>query len=631
MCGFVAIAGEPRAGRERVVAGLDAIRHRGPDGDGIWHSPDHGVWLGHVRLAIIDVSPGGAQPMLSGDGRGAIAFNGEIYNYRELGRGLDVPLRSTSDTEVLVELLRQSGRGAISFLRGMFAFAYWDGEELLLVRDRLGIKPLYYSADSAQVIAGSEIGAVLAMRADRPRVDYAAIDDYLTYLYVPAPRTGLEGIRELLPGHLLRWRPGRGPIVERYWSVPRADPRSRLTPDELHDALEDSVRAHLVSDVPVGVFLSGGLDSSSLVALAAKHYSGRLRTFTITFGDEGRFLDERSFAREVATKYGTDHQEIPVRPDAADILPRMVAHFGQPFGNPTAVLSHALSRQTREHVKVALAGDGGDEVFGGYPRYQGVWAAEALRGVPSPLKRWIRQAFERSGPVAHARGVPLDRARRFLSSSDLPLDQMYFRWVTYQDDVRKSDLLVDRASMLAPSSHGSSFAFLARLRADLASDSMRDAAPLLDLSSFLPYNVLAYGDRMSMAHGLEVRVPLCDHVLVEKVAPLPLSRKLPGGIQKGLFRWAMRHDLSFRITTHRKVGFNPPISAWLRGPLAPALHEYLGDRAVRDRGLFSPRAVEGLRSRFAAGHGADGHILWSLLVLEEWLRWLDKQPYAGAP
>jgi asparagine synthase (glutamine-hydrolysing) len=453
------------------------------------------------------------------------------------------------------------------------------------------------------------------------RPDVRAIDDYLTYLYVPPPRTGIVGVQELPPGHRLRWRPGHEARVERYWSLPSALPARRLSGSELRAELSDAVASHLVSDVPIGVFLSGGIDSSSLVALASEHTRGRLKTFTIVFGSEGRHLDERVFARQVAERYGTDHLEIPVEPDVAAILPQMMTHFGQPFGNPTAVLTYALSRETRRHVKVALAGDGGDELLGGYPRYQGVLAAAALGRLPSSARTLLREALGSLLPSAPARGARVDRVRRFLEGSGDSPEGMYFRWVSYLDEKQRSELLLNGHATTGDADAGS-HDFLARIRSAFASRSMGDAAGLVDLQSFLPCNVLAYGDRMSMAHALEVRVPFCDHLLVERVAPLPLAAKMPAGVPKGLFRWAMRGDLPARVAVHRKVGFNPPISAWLRGPLRGLVGEYLDDSAVRSRGILAPEGVARLRKAFDEGRGEVGHVLWSLLVLEAWLRWL---------
>ncbi len=614
MCGFVALAGVDSP--ELVEAGVAALRHRGPDGEHVWRSNDGRVSMGHARLAILDLSSAADQPMVSRDGKAVLAYNGEVYNFAELVKRLDSPLRTHGDTEAILELLRRDGASAIESLRGMFAFAYWDGHELLLARDRLGIKPLYYVEKGGRLAAASELGALLAMRQVDPKPDLLAIGDYLSYLYVPPPRTGIQGCFELPPGHLLRWRPGDSVKIERYWRVPSVSLHAHVSPAEVRDVLGDAVRTHLVSDVPVGVFLSGGLDSSSLVALAAPHVQ-RLKTFTVTFGSEGAFLDERHFAREVAMRYATDHQEIEVSADAAAILPKLVSHFGQPFGNPTAVLSYALSEATRREVKVVLAGDGGDEVFAGYPRYQGFQLAQRMALIPPAIreraKRWVDHL-----PQAHARGARLDRIRRFLSGNDA--SETYLKWLTYFDEDAKSELSTSFASM------GRSY--LQNTVKDLASPFQPDHAPLLDLMTFLPHNVLRYGDRMSMAHGLEVRVPFCDHLLVERIAPLPLARKMPFGMKKGLFRWAMRGLLPLSVSVHKKVGFNPPISQWLTGSLRDAVFEYLSDASIRQRGILRPQTVQSLLKQFFAGAGELGHPVWMLLVLEAWLRWLSKMPSA---
>jgi asparagine synthase (glutamine-hydrolysing) len=563
--------------------------------------------------------------MVSADGRGVLVTNGEIYNHRDLHRLLGVSLRSSSDTEVLLELLRARGGDALRHLRGMFAFAYWDGEELLLARDRLGIKPLYYAEHGGEIVAASEIASVLAMRSVPPSVDGRAIDDYLTYLYVPPPRTGIAGVRELPPGHALRWSERGGATIDRYWRVPSRLTGSVPTGRRLRDLLDDSVAVHLESDVPVGVFLSGGLDSSSLVALAAPRCPGTLKTFSVTFGDEGKHLDERRFAREVASRYATDHREIHVEADVAAILPELVQRFGQPFGNPTAVLTYALSRAARAHVKVALAGDGGDELLGGYPRYRGLWLAELLSRMPYGTMQRARRVLEFMGPSRASRGRFVDRLGRFLAHADEPLDTMYFRWVTYLDDARKEHLLYDRDGLLLSAPTHEPYEFLSEIRRRHAGLAPRDVASLIDVESFLPCNVLAYGDRMSMAHALEVRVPYCDHRLVEELAPIPIASKMPGGVAKGLFRWAMRGDLPARVLAHRKVGFNPPIAEWLSGGLAPVVAEHLSERSVREGGVLAWGAIDELVTQFRRGDHSVAHSLWSIVVLSAWMDWLGRQ------
>jgi asparagine synthase (glutamine-hydrolysing) len=622
MCGFVAVCGENAGEPGLIEAGVGTLRHRGPDGTGVWRSPDNRVALGHVRLAIIDLSDSAAQPMISRDGKAAIAFNGEIYNFRELAPAVREPLRTQSDTEVLLELLRQEGAAALQRLRGMFAFAYWDGEELLLARDRVGIKPLFYAETPSGIAAASEPGALLAMGAAEPTPDPRAIDDFLSFLYVPPPRTGILGIRQLPPAHLLRWRPGKPLRVERYWRLPS---RSAVKPtaNEVREIIADAVGSHLVSDTPVGVFLSGGLDSSSIVALAAPLYSGRLRTFNVIFGAEGSDLDERRYARQVAERYGTEHTEIPVEANVTEILPQMVALFGQPFGNPTSVLTFALSREARRYVKVALAGDGGDEALGGYPRYGGILVSSLYRSSPRALQRLTRMLVELFAPSTLDRSLVGRRLNRFVKSLANTDEEMYFRWLSYLDTPGKELLFKDRRAYLGADYSSQEHEFFFSVREQHSGVKMRDAAALIDLETFLPNNVLAYGDRMSMAHGLEVRVPFCDHVLLEKLAALPALTKMPAGTQKGLLRYALRKDLPLSVLLHRKQGFNPPIGQWLKRDLAPLLDDYLGPDGLTRRGIFDPRLLADLRKSFEAGASDSAHTLWSLSVLEAWMRWLD--------
>ncbi len=427
MCGFVAMAGS-RSTRESVVeSGLQMLLHRGPDGTGVWRAPDGNAALGHARLAIIDLSSAGAQPMVLRTGEACWSPMERFTIIVSSAVSSMSPFDSSCDTEVLLELLRARGGDALAHLRGMFAFAYWDGDELLLGRDRLGIKPLYYAECRGETRGlresppSSRCGPSLRAWTVAPSTTTSRT------LYVPPPRTGIAGVRELPPGHTLRWSARRGGALERYWQVPSRRRGQAPTGQRVRALLDDAVAAHLESDVPVGVFLSGGLDSSSLVALAAPHTSGALKTFSVTFGDEGRHLDERRFAREVASRFSTDHREIRVEADVAAILPELVQRFGQPFGNPTAVLTYALSRAARAYVKVALAGDGGDELLGGYPRYRGSGSRSSSvacqgrrwRGLGGPSGAWAHRA-QRGGasPVAWSASwrIPTN-----------PIDTMYFR------------------------------------------------------------------------------------------------------------------------------------------------------------------------------------------------------------
>ncbi|GAB4197906.1 MAG: asparagine synthase (glutamine-hydrolyzing) [Sandaracinaceae bacterium] len=628
MCGIVGWVGQgagPHAkDRSDIGRGVGSLRHRGPDAQRTWISEvgDRRVVLGHTRLAILDLSEGGAQPMVDRSGRIAVVFNGEIYNFRELRAELEragVVFRSSSDTEVLLEGYLRWGREVLPRLRGMFAFAVWDERDasLWLVRDRLGIKPLFVAPVPGGMAFASEIKGLFALGVER-RVARGAIDRFLTYLYVPGPDTAFEGVREVLPAHALVVD-RHGEVREtRYWDVPEVehverDPRELAR--EIRAELETVMAQHAVADVPVGAFLSGGLDSSTIVGLMQRRSSTPLRTFCMTFGQGEQRYDERTYAREVAAWFGTEHTEIAVEPKLVDLLPKMFEHFDQPFGNPTALLSYELSRMTRQHVTVALAGDGGDELFLGYPRYAGVTLASATtRWVPEPLRRAVADIvaprIRESVSGAHA----YRRAREFLTTTTLPLEQRYQRWVGYfEPELRRAVLRPEHLSPTPPED------LLAGLFARRTGGSDAERASYVDLCSFLPNNILAYGDRMSMAHGLELRVPYCDHVLVERVARIPARLRMPHLSMKKLFRDAVRDLLPPRILRRPKLGFNPPIGIWITKDLVSLVDRYLSDEAVRRTGVLQPKAVSALIGELRAGRRDVSLQVWALLVTQAWL------------
>ena len=621
MCGIT--GGVPGIDARVLERMTTALTHRGPDGEGYFHAAGpSGASLGHRRLAIIDL-PGGRQPMTTADGRWTIVFNGEIYNFRELRRELEsagAVFRTKSDTEVLLEAWARWGVGALERLRGMFAFAIWDGRDraLWLVRDRLGVKPLYYSTAGGQLLFGSEMKALLVHPAVSRRLRPSAIDDYLTYLYIPAPQTVFEDIEELAPAHWLRYANGTAELRP-YWR-PRPLPAGEAgetTAEELRALLDESVRLRLVSDVPLGAFLSGGLDSSSIVALAARAQSGPVRTFSLGFGAGEEHYTELEFARLVSGRYSTEHRELTIRPDCTELLPRMVSLFDEPFGNPTALLVHALSGATRQHVTVALAGDAGDELFLGYPRYLGARLRRAWSALPSPVRRAaaaLAQRIPEGTNGHHARR----RAREFLAGGTGSWQSAYIGWVAYFNPTMRSELYSPEFS--AAVGGYSAEQFLERRFAEVEGCDPLGQACYVDLHSFLPHNVLQYGDRMSMAHALELRLPFTDHRLVEFALRLPAHQKLRGSETKRLLRAAMQPLLPERTLHRSKLGLNPPLARWLRGELASLVDRYLSPAAVRQRAWFRPEAVTRLREEFSSGRRDYSLHLWGLLVLEEWAR-----------
>ncbi|MDX6397201.1 MAG: hypothetical protein QOJ43_609 [Gaiellaceae bacterium] len=628
MCGIAGYLGQLQPGLGARMA--DALAHRGPDdsGETILEARDgSAAVLAHRRLSIIDVE-GGHQPLANEDGTVQLVFNGEVYNFRELRRELESRghrFRTRADTEVIVHLYEEDGPDLVHRLRGMFAFALWDSarDRLVLARDRLGVKPLYYAQPRSQVqlAFASELPALLGVPGVSRQLDLESLAAYLAYLYVPHPRSAIRGIEKLAPGHLLVAENG-SVEVRRYWEL---DAETSGTadgdPERVWELLAEAVELRLVADVPVGAFLSGGIDSSSIVVAAAERGS-HLDTFTVTFArPEERLYDEADDARSLAAALGSRHHELPAAADAAALLPAVVRHFGEPFGNPTALLVHELSRLTRKHVKVALAGDGADELFAGYPRYRGLAAASWYRRVPRPV-RALAAAGARALPESTSGRHALRRAREFALAPVDDLDASYVDWITYFDPADRSALLQPEVSERLRESPAPE-QFLQGLLDKAPRDDFVNRFSYVDLQSFLPCNVLEYGDRMSMAHGLEVRAPYTDHRLVEYGFSLPGTDKLKRGRTKAILRDAATGRIPARALAKPKIGFNPPMGVWLRGELSPLVDSHLAPDVISARGLFRPEAVQRLVGALRSGRRDTSLHVWSLIVLEQWLRELD--------
>ncbi len=548
-----------------------------------------------------------------------LTYNGEIYNFLGLREDLlerGHRMKSRTDSEVIVHLWEEMGLGCLDRLRGMFAFAIWDKEEseLVLVRDRIGVKPLYYMIHGNRLLFASEIKALLCYSQAERRLDPVAIHDYLTYLYIPPPRTAFEGIHELPPGHWLKWRGGTLRI-ERYWDVQFSE--TILDEEEAIFAVQKGVREAVdirrVSDVPIGALLSGGLDSSVVVGLLAQT-GEKVNSFTIGFGAEGRRYDERDAARRVAQHFGTHHRELEVDFRVAEVVPEVVTQFDQPFGNPTAVLIFVLSKMLKEHVSVALAGDGGDEVFLGYPRYLGARIADRL-GVLRQLSPAMARAVELI-PESRSGHHTTRRLRQFLRALPLKPGERCLDWVGYLSDNDKHELY---EPWFQNATHGSDSGEFVRALYDVPE--VHDPAlraSYVDLHSFLPFNVLQYSDRMSMAHGLELRVPFTDHKVVETAASISGQLKLSGRQTKWILRKAFEELLPEEVTRSGKIGLNPPIGMWLRDDLAPLVEDTLSTQRVRSRGLFNPSAVTNLVRMQRSGKRDNSLHVWALVALELW-------------
>jgi asparagine synthase (glutamine-hydrolysing) len=598
-----------------------AIAHRGPDGDGFFS--DGPVGLGHRRLAIIDLVTGD-QPMSSDDGSVILIFNGEIYNFRELRRELEArgaAFRTASDTEVILHAYEAWGVDCLPRLRGMFTFALWDKarRRLFLARDRVGIKPLVYAWDGRRLLFGSEIKALLEDPTLPRELDWEALRDFLTLHYIPSPRTIFRSIRKLPPASYLLLDLDRPePEIRRYWDL-RFEPDERPSEADwlegLRWHLSDAVRSHLVSDVPIGAFLSGGVDSSTVVALMAQATEGRVRTFSIGF-DDGDF-DELEHARAVAQRYETQHFEYVVKPNALDMLPRLAWQFDEPFADSSALPTYYVSKITREHVTVALSGDGGDENFLGYTRYARAQRLhERLDAFPAVLARPLLRLAARLLP-------PGARGQGYLDLLGAPPVDRYFKLVAYQ----RSETL---RSLLSPGAreHVKPVVTPELFRRLAAEGRTRDYASTLqylDIHSYLPDDILTKVDRTSMAVSLEARVPLLDHMLMEYVATMPTALKFRDGAGKVILKRAMAADLPAGILDRRKMGFGLPIASWFRRELTDYVRDVLVGHRTRQRGLVDPVVVSALLDEHQSGGRDRSSQIWALLALEEWARrWLDR-------
>jgi asparagine synthase (glutamine-hydrolysing) len=595
------------------------IEHRGPDSRGVFVGG--GVGLGVQRLAIIDLQTGD-QPIFNEDQSIVVVLNGEIYNYRELRSSLVAEghrFASHSDTEVIVHLYEDRGDDCVKMLRGMFAFALWDArrERLLLARDRIGKKPLYFSFDGTSLWFGSEAKAILQDPSINRDVDYAAIDAFLHYRHVPNGASAFAALSRLPPAHTLVFDE-RGVNQKRYWNLSYSEQIHKSDEeacDLIRTHLLEATRLRLRSDVAVGAFLSGGVDSSAVVAAAAQQISGRLKTFTIGFPNER--LDERASAREVARLFDTDHHELVVEPQLIDVLPRLTWHYGEPFADQSAIPSFYLSEMTRRDVTVALNGDGGDESFAGYRRYVGIDVARRLERVPTVAARITDGVFTRlgTGPAQDTK-----RARLLRLSRVLQLDpaSRYGMWTAcFNRDERRALYTSEFAAHVISNSPES-----ALREAYVSSNAPTLVERLLDVDAqtYLPDQLLVKMDIASMAHSLEVRSPMLDHVFMEVAASLPVSAKISRGTSKRLLKDAVRPWIPGNLLDRPKRGFTTPIASWLRNELRQLPATILLDPRARNRGIFERRGLEQLISDHQRGRADNSDKLWALIQLELWFR-----------
>lgn len=637
MCGITgAVWYEPRLAvtQEKLVRMTQVLTHRGPDSDGYYTSDLRfdvstgsipGVVLGHRRLAVIDLESS-RQPMANEDGSVQVLFNGEIYNFRELRHRLEANghhFRSCGDTEVLVHLYEDEGVDFVRHLVGMFAIAVWDSHRrrVVLARDRIGQKPLVFHSEPGRLMFASELKSLLA--ADIPcELDPRALDEYLMYQYIPAPQTIVRGIQKLPPGHLAIYENDRLHI-ERYWQ-PDFGHEEQLEETEcverVSKLLSEAVRSQLVSDVPLGVFLSGGVDSSIVAAIARAHVAGPLRTFSVGFADPT--YDEAAFARRVAQHLGIEHVELRIESQAEELIDQIVCIFDEPFGDSSALPTLCLANATREHVTVALSGDGGDELFAGYDRYRAMRLAARFERLPRRLRASLARTL---GQLLPARGRQRHWANRFRRLARIVAtspDRRYAETISiFTEEARAalySTAFLGHLSDSDPSEHLSDAIALSEGR-DLAT-----SVSLADFITYLPGDICHKIDIATMAHGLECRQPMLDHRLVEFAIAMPAKFKLHSGRGKWILHRAFAGLLPREVFQRSKRGFGVPLDEWIRGPLREMLRDTLISTTAKSRGYFDVDEVERLLTEHESRRHDHSHRLWLLLMLELWhRRWLD--------
>ena len=607
----------------------DAIRHRGPDDSQVWidnhhrdaYGKDIGIALGFRRLSIIDLA-GARQPMANEDDSVHMVFNGEIYNYKTLRQRLEGKnhrFATNGDGESILHLYEDIGTDCFSQLNGFFAVAIWDANRnrLVLARDRIGQKPLYYAVKDGRLVFGSELKCLAEIDGICTEIDPGAIDEFLTYQYIPHPGTIWKGVKKLAPGHFAVFENGQLSI-QRYWDF---DP-SEETPidaasaqEQLRELLTDSVKLRMQSDVPLGAFLSGGIDSSLITALAQSQSSEPVRTFSIGFPISD--FDETKYAAEVATHLGTNHQRFEVTPSGVDVIDQLVWHYDEPFGDSSAVPTWYLSELTRKEVTVALSGDGGDELFAGYERYQALWLSNLLQKM-FPVHRIPGVGLVQRLPDSNKRRSIVRRAKRFLEAIGEPTARRYLNWLQIFPESLRASLYSE--DFVAKLPGDDPFEFLDTAWQQSTGRDVVTRASMSDLLTYLPCDLCTKVDIASMAHSLEVRQPMLDHRVVEFAASLPVKHKFRGRKGKLILEDAFGTIIPRSIFQRKKMGFGIPVGTWFRNELKPMVHDTILSDDARIHSFFRPEAIAEVVRTHENSEQSHGYRLWNLLILELWLR-----------
>lgn len=636
MCGILGWITTQRAEPTVFQSAVSLCRHRGPDDEGIEHFANNSfqTWLGHRRLSIIDLSPSGHQPMSDASGRYWIIFNGEIYNFRDLRQSLEsrgFSFRSTCDTEILLYAYIHWGAGCLERLNGMFAFAIWDQVEhtLFMARDRLGEKPLYYTAlPDGGIAFGSELKSLLSLPGVKRELAVENLPKYLTFLWVPHPQTLLRGIHKLPPGHSLTWKNGRSQVHE-WWDAP-LDPQEPLQPDNyekrLLSLLRQTVKGRLISDVPLGMFLSGGVDSSAILALMRHESRGPIITYTVGFRSQDLRLDvipdDVRFARMVAHRnQPLDYNEIVLDPGGFDLWPKLVWWMDEPIPDPAAISSYLICREARAKATVMLSGIGGEELFAGYPRHLAAKLALQYRRLPLNVRAYLARRSAARVVSSPTRMHTFTRnLKKFVRSADFPFEDSYLGYCSYYTPTELSALF-DR-EVKDDEVYDTHRMYLNRAK---------QLSPLnricyLDLKTFLPCLNLAYADKTSMASAVEVRLPLLDHRFAELAITIPESLKLHEWNQKYILKKSLSQILPNEIIRRKKAGFSGPVRAWIRNEYRDQIYDLIGPGGLLKRGIFEEKAVHQIWDDNLTGREDYGLRIWALLTLELWLRTFIDRP-----
>jgi len=589
--------------------------HRGPDNTSKLEI--NSFTLGHNRLSIVDHNDSSNQPLVSSCGRYTIVFNGEVYNHADIRAKLKdkYTFKTSSDTEAILYAYIEYGEKCLDKFRGMFAFAIYDKDEdkLFCARDRLGIKPFIYYAKNGKFIFGSEIKVILEVLESKPNINKEAILQYLHYLYIPHPNTIFQDIMKLPPGSSLIFQHGEVKI-KKYWDVDDYKGLNLNMSEEtiitsLDGLLDKSVKMRMIADVELGSFLSGGIDSSMILHYMNKHSTKMINTYTLGFEGASKY-DETNDAKIMSDYFNTNHTEIIINPNAAELLPKMVSHFDEPFGNPTSLLIHELTKETKKLATVALAGDGGDEIFGGYPRYEAILLADKLKKVPKSLFKMV-STFTNLIPESSSGNHKLRRIKTFVNSLSKNEDEMYEDWIGYFSDSELNKLFREYKSyghIVKDTWNNQNY-----------NDGILKSS-IVDIKTFLPNNLLNYGDAMSMANSFEVRFPLIDHKIIEFMTTIDTKYRIKDGKTKYLMKRILQGKIPESIINKPKLGLNPPMGIWLKKDLKNFINDYLSKESVEKRGLFNYEYIKQIVYEHEANKRDRSLYIWALIVLEEWFR-----------